>query len=223
MKRQLNIICVLIFLFVGLSLLPSVYSMGNGFVDGFKVGMSQAEGVKGQGRTGAGTVLLSPLSLNLWPKSFSTEASSDKIYNQKDRKWYSAPYLKTLVWVRSSEVGFAGYVNLLMLVGLCSILIAIVQFYKLINAINHGMIFDWMNVRRLNRIGRYLLIAFVMSQTYVLTNYWVAVRLFELEGYEHNFWCDFQSMPLIMGLVALLVGRIFAIGLQMKEEQELTI
>ena len=30
-------------------------------------------------------------------------------------------------------------------------------------------------------------------------------------------------MTLIMGLIALLVSRIFAIGLQMKEEQELTI
>ena len=30
-------------------------------------------------------------------------------------------------------------------------------------------------------------------------------------------------MTLIMGLIALLVGRIFAIGLQMKEEQDLTI
>ena len=47
--------------------------------------------------------------------------------------------------------------------------------------------------------------------------------IIELEGYEHNFWCDFQPMTLIMGLIALLVGRIFAIGLQMKEEQELTI
>ena len=100
---------------------------------------------------------------------------------------------------------------------------AIIQFYKLINAINHEVIFDWMNVRRLNRIGRNLLISFILTQAYMITNYWEATRLFELEGYEHNFWCDFQPMTLIMGLIALLVGRIFAIGLQMKEEQELTI
>lgn len=216
MKRQLNIICVLIFLFVGLSLLPSVYSMGNAFVDGFKAGMSQAEGIE-QGR------LLSPLSLNLWPKSFSTATSSDKLFNQKDQQWYSASHLKTLVWVKSDKLGFAGFANLLALVGLVAIVIAIVQFYRLINAINQEVIFDWTNVHRLNRIGWSLLISFGMSQAYVLTNYWVAARLFDVEGYEHNFWCDFQSMPLIMGLVALLVSRIFAIGLQMKEEQELTI
>ena len=50
----------------------------------------------------------------------------------------------------------------------------------------------------------------------MITNYWEATRLFELEGYEHNFWCDLQPMTLIMGLIALLVGRIFAIGLQMR-------
>ena len=109
------------------------------------------------------------------------------------------------------------------MIGLFFIVKAITQFYKLINAINHEVIFDWVNVRRLNCIGRNLLISFVLTQAYMLMNYWAAARLFELEGYEHNFWCDFQSMTLIMGLIALLVGRIFAIGLKMKEEQELTI
>ena len=49
MKKQLNLICILIFFFVGLSLVPSIYSMGNGFVDGFKEQMSQAEEAHGQG------------------------------------------------------------------------------------------------------------------------------------------------------------------------------
>ena len=127
------------------------------------------------------------------------------------------------LWAKSKDVGIVRYVSFLALIGLFFIIKAIIQFYKLINAINHEVIFDWMNVRRLNRIGRNLLISFVMTQTYMLMNYWTATRLFELEGYEHNLWCDFQSMTLIMGLIALLVGRIFAIGLQMKEEQELTI
>ena len=191
MKKQLNLICVLIFFFVGLSLVPSIYSMGNAFVDGFKEGMSQAEEAHEQGTTNISAGILSPMTLSLWPKS--------------------------------KDVGIARYVSFLILIGLFFIIKAIIQFYKLINAINHEVIFDWMNVRRLNRIGRNLLISFILTQAYMITNYWEATRLFELEGYEHNFWCDFQPMTLIMGLIALLVGRIFAIGLQMKEEQELTI
>ena len=125
--------------------------------------------------------------------------------------------------MKSKELGITQLGGLLTLISLIFIVKAIIQFYKLINAINHEVIFDWLNVRRLNRIGRNLLISFVLTQAYVLMNYWASIRLFELEGYEHNIGCDFQSMTLIMGLIALLVGRIFAIGLQMKEEQELTI
>lgn len=221
MKKQLNLICVLIFFFVGLSLLPSIYLMGNAFVDGFSAGMSQAEKVHEQGVTNISAEVLSPLALNLWPKSLA--ATSDKIFNQRDQEWYPASQIKTLVWVKSKELGITQFGGLLTLISLIFIVKAIIQFYKLINAINHEVIFDWLNVRRLNRIGRNLLISFVLTQAYVLMNYWASIRLFELEGYEHNIGCDFQSMTLIMGLIALLVGRIFAIGLQMKEEQELTI
>lgn len=221
MKKQLNLICVLIFFFVGLSLLPSIYLMGNAFVDGFSAGMSQAEKVHEQGVTNISAEVLSPLALNLWPKSLA--ATSDKIFNQRDQEWYLASQIKTLVWVKSKELGITQLGGLLTLISLIFIVKAIIQFYKLINAINHEVIFDWLNVRRLNRIGRNLLISFVLTQAYVLMNYWASIRLFELEGYEHNIGCDFQSMTLIMGLIALLVGRIFAIGLQMKEEQELTI
>ena len=221
MKKQLNLICVLIFFFVGLSLVPSIYSMGNAFVDGFKEGMSQAKEAHEQGTTYISAEVLSPLALNLWPKSLA--ATSDKIFNQRDQEWYPASQIKTLVWVKSKELGITQLGGLLTLISLIFIVKAIIQFYKLINAINHEVIFDWLNVRRLNRIGRNLLISFVLTQAYVLMNYWASIRLFELEGYEHNIGCDFQSMTLIMGLIALLVGRIFAIGLQMKEEQELTI
>lgn len=180
--------------------------MGNAFVDGFKEGMSQAEEAHEQGTTNISAGILSPMTLSLWPKSLA--ATSDKLFNQKDQEWYPASHIKTLVWAKSKDVGIARYVSFLILIGLFFIIKAIIQFYKLINAINHEVIFDWMNVRRLNRIGRNLLISFILTQAYMITNYWEATRLFELEGYEHNFWCDFQPMTLIMGLIALLVGRI---------------
>ena len=63
MKKQLNLICVLIFFFVGLSLVPSIYSMGNAFVDGFKEGMSQVEEAHEQGATNISAEILSPLAL----------------------------------------------------------------------------------------------------------------------------------------------------------------
>ena len=99
MKKQLNLICVLIFFFVGLSLVPSIYSMGNAFVDGFKEGMSQAEEAHEQGTTNISAGILSPMTLSLWPKSLA--ATSDKLFNQKDQEWYPASHIKTLVWAKS--------------------------------------------------------------------------------------------------------------------------
>lgn len=221
MKKQLNLICVLIFFFLGLSLVPSIYTMGNAFVDGFNAGMSQVEKEYEQGTTNVNAEVLTPMVLNLWPKSLAT--ATDKVFNQKDQEWHPASQIKTLVWVKAKEIGWSRFGGFLTLIALIFIVKAIIQFYKLINAINHEVIFDWTNVRLLNRIGRNLLISFVLAQAYMLMNYWASTRLFELEGYVHNYWCDFQSMTLIMGLIALLVARIFAIGLRMKEEQELTI
>lgn len=217
MKKQLNIICVLIFLVVGLSLAPSAYLMCNGFVEGFKYGVSQAEDAGENGKV----EILTPVGLSLWPKSLAS--TSNKVMNLKSQELQSATYLKMMVWVKSKEAGIMKFGGLLSLISLFFVLKAVVNFYKLINAINHEIIFDWTNVRRLNRIGRFLLIAFLLMQTYVLITYLTASRLIELEGYRFNYWCDFESMTLILGLIALLVARIFAIGLQMKEEQELTI
>lgn len=217
MKKQLNIICVLIFLVVGLSLAPSAYLMCNGFVEGFKYGMSQTEDAGENGKV----EILTPVGLSLWPKSLAS--TSNKVMNLKSQELQSATYLKMMVWVKSKEAGIMKFGGLLSLISLFFVLKAVVNFYKLINAINHEIIFDWTNVRRLNRIGRFLLISFLLMQTYMLITYLTASRLIELEGYRFNYWCDFESMTLILGLIALLVARIFAIGLQMKEEQELTI
>lgn len=221
MKKQLNLICVVMFLFVGLSLLPSLYTLSNSFVEGFKSGISQVEEMEGQGTVDLEKEILRPVVLSLHPKALNE--TSDKLFNQKDRKWYPASYMKALVWTNAADSEVARHVSILVVLGLFFLVKAIIQFYKLINAINHEVIFDWVNVRRLNRIGRDLLLSFVLTQAYALMIYREAARLFELEGYEYNPWCDFQSMTLIMGLVALLVGRIFAIGLQMKKDQELTI
>ena len=134
MKKQLNLICVLIFFFVGLSLLPSIYLMGNAFVDGFSAGMSQAEKVHEQGVTNISAEVLSPLALNLWPKSLA--ATSDKIFNQRDQEWYPASQIKTLVWVKSKELGITQLGGLLTLISLIFIVKAIIQFYKLIALIS---------------------------------------------------------------------------------------
>ena len=217
MKKQLNIICVLIFLVVGLSLVPSTYMMCKGFMDGFNYGMSQAK----ETHEDSSEEILTPVGINLWPKSLI--GSADQVLNQKDQKMYQTTFLKLMVWIKPQDAGVMRYAGWLSIAGLFFVILAVMHFYKLINAINKEVIFDWINVRRLNKIGYYLLISFAMMQAYLFLTYLTVNRVIELKGYNLNYWCDFQSMNLILGLIALLISRIFAIGLRMKEEQELTI
>ncbi|RHJ78686.1 DUF2975 domain-containing protein [Parabacteroides sp. AM08-6] len=220
MKRQLNLICILIFLCLGLSLIPHALMVCNGFIEGFKYGMEQAEDARKSGMTSFDAP--SPVELSLWPKSLAV--SPDKVFNLKTNEWVPAQHLKSLLWVRPEHTFFPTAVNgLFSLLGLIAILYAIVQFYKLINAINHEIIFEWVNVRKLTRIGIALLLSFLLMQTFWLLNYLLVRETVELEGYTVSFWMDFKAIELVLGLIALLVGRIFAMGITLREEQELTI
>ena len=100
---------------------------------------------------------------------------------------------------------------------------ALVLFIRLIVSINKSDIFSWRNVRRLRRLGILLLAAFGCA----LLQEWIklqAVRqVLEIPGYELTLSDAVRGSTLLLGLCALIVGEVFAIGLKMKEEQELTI
>lgn len=222
MKRQLNAICILMFLCIGLMLAPHAYVIGSGFWDGMKYGMEQAEKAEKAGVKDIHANVLSPLEISLWPRSLSI--SPDKVYNKKTGEWLPAQHLKSLLWVKSNRsFAFTVVQSLFSILGLGAVVWAVIIFYRLINAINHQVIFEWVNVRRLNRIGIALLVSFCMLQTVWIFNYCSVKEMVELEGYEFNFFGDFKVIHLVLALVALLVGRIFAMGITLREEQELTI
>lgn len=222
MKRQLNAICILMFLCIGLMLAPHAYVIGSSFVEGMEYGMEQALEAEKAGIEDIHANVLSPLEVSLWPQSLSI--SPDKVYNKKTGEWLPAQHLKSLLWVKSNRsFVFTAIQSLFSILGLVAVVWAVVIFYRLINAINHQVIFEWINVRRLNRIGIALLVSFCMLQTVWIFNYFSVKEMIELEGYKFNFFGDFKAIHLVLALVALLVGRIFAMGITLREEQELTI
>lgn len=222
MKRQLNTICILMFLCIGLMLAPSVYLLYTCFVEGFEYGLEQAEDAQKSGVKDISANVLLPVELNLWPQSLSV--SPDKVYNKKTEEWLPAQHLRSLLWVKSGKGNYSqGWMSLFSILGLVAVILAVFIFYKLINAINHQVIFEWINVRRLNRIGIALLVSFFMLQISWLINFLTVKNMIQLEGYEFNFFGEFKAIHLLLALVSLLVGRIFAMGITLREEQELTI
>ena len=95
-------------------------------------------------------------------------------------------------------------------------------FIQLIVAINKSDIFNWKNVRRLRWLGVALLLNFISEAVPALMNDYELSSVFSLSGYSMETSID-SVMLVILGLVSLIVGEVFAIGLKMKEEQDLTI
>ena len=89
-------------------------------------------------------------------------------------------------------------------------------------AINKSDIFNWKNVRRLRWLGVALLLNFISEAVPALMNDYELSSVFSLSGYSMETSID-SVMLVILGLVSLIVGEVFAIGLKMKEEQDLTI
>ena len=97
------------------------------------------------------------------------------------------------------------------------------QFFYLIRNINRGDIFSWKNVRFLRKLGWALILLFICTLgTTVIGNY-EASQVLQLNGCEFSYTFAFSDATFILGFISLLVAEVFAIGLKMKEEQELTI
>lgn len=220
MKRQLNIICVLVFLCLGISLLPHLYAAGVGFTSGFKAGFE--EGMKEESLTS--NEGMRPVHFSLMPDYKSWIDNGVQVLNLKDGTALPIQLYETIVWMKESQRILPGFLYFLLeLVYLVTTVWALLSFYKLINKINHQVIFDWVNVRRLNKLGILLLISAFSIFVLNTLNYLTIRELIEVKGHTHNFFQVFDTIYLVLGLISLLVGRIFAMGITLREEQELTI
>jgi len=113
--------------------------------------------------------------------------------------------------------------GLLALVIAALVILLIYWFIKLIFNINKSIIFEWKNVKLLRKIG-ILLIGFYVCGiifAFLFGNY--ASSLVSIPGYFLDNSKFFSYGSLIQGIIALIVAEIFAIGLKLKEEQDLTV
>ena len=221
MKRRLNILCLIVILVLSYSVLE----MGYGFFIGAKLG---AESVAEKGPSlSAQKELWNMKYISLMPENFSTSGSDifqDSVYNEKSGEYVPATYASMIIsvdthpaiWEMITAKGLA-FVQMGVYIW------AIVLFIRLIISINKSDIFNWRNVRRLRRLGFALIISFCCALlTAYLTVYGVD-EVFSIHGYSLDISGVINTTMLGLGLCALIVGEVFAIGLKMKEEQDLTI
>lgn len=222
MKRRLNILCVIVVLVLGYS----VFETGYYFVVGVKAGVEA--GVEAAASMERQKELMNMKYISLIPDNMSVSGSGefflDSVYNEKSASYVPATYGSMIVSVdtKSTAWGRIGF-TLLNLVHLGICVWAIILFIRLVISINKSDIFNWKNVRRLRLLGLALIVSFCTSLLPAYLTLKSVREVFSVRGYELNLSDMVNTTTLVLGISTLIVAEVFAIGLKMKEEQDLTI
>ncbi len=216
MKKRLNLIC----LGIVLAVLVSMSFLFSTFYYGFKAGIDAYE----QGAAGVEKLDVTYKMIGTMPTDVITNETATAI-NEKDGSTVSILPFISMIGIPNEKADATDSIFLSLLdwmVIICCIY-AIVQFVKMIRNIHRNIIFDWANVKRLRRLGLSLILCFCCSLvTFAINNHLVS-QVISLKDCDFSIAFQFSDPTLLIGFTALLFAEIFAIGLKMKEENDLTI
>lgn len=221
MKRRLNILCVIVMLVLSYSVLEVGYYFFIGAKAGIEAAIQESVSPKTKQE------LMNMKYLSLVPHSFSMKGGNffqDSIYNEKSGTYVPAAYATVVASVDNHpaiwEIIVEKFLTLLQVI---MYVWAITLFIRLIVSINCSDIFNWRNVRRLRRLGLMLVIGFCCSLITAYLTIRSVGEVFSVPGYDLGLSDVVSTTLLVLGLCSLIVGEVFAIGLKLKEDQDLTI
>ena len=224
MKKKFNLYCGLliaaIVFGIGLTMVQTGYQMYTGGKAGWELAKSDHEnGVKRD---------------PLWAMRMVNEMApvemmrknpleiTDSIVNEKTGEKMGFMPVVGVVWSKDAGnrmqiIQTIGYFNWVFMI------IFWIAFIKLIIAVNKGRIFEKSMETQLAWGGWSVFGMYVLGWVTQLTNHFLNVQTFEFADYNHMITQFPDSALLYSAFGMLLMGQIFKIGRQMKEEQELTI
>lgn len=226
MKRKINIICVLILAVIIYSSLSSLlFIMGYGVRSGLQVGMKSDDVSYDLTSLGIDYAFIPEQQTFIAGADTLVLSSGQKVrfipssgYILKDgvqpchQKSFSSDYILVLI------------TSLVYIVVFVLCILALVDFIRFIVEINRNRIFEYRNVRFLNRVGVYMLVvAALLIISGVVREFVQAPYIPELSGYEVAINWSIPVSEILIGLLALLMGQIWLRAITIKEEQELTI
>lgn len=218
MKRRLNILCIIVLLVLGYSVLEMTYYIGMGIKLGLEKGLSEAIDKREKEE------MTNLQVVQLIPENLGGALLIDSVYNEKSGEYVPASYGQMIVSVDTQPGVLSKVISVLVLLAdYVAIIWAVVLFIRLIVAINRSDIFNWKNVRRLRNLGILLIISFCCTFFSAFLTLHNVEKVFAVPGYSLSMTDMVHITSLVLGLSALIVAEVFAIGLRMKEEQDLTI
>ncbi len=211
MKKNINFICVLIFIALTTSLSLRLYESVTVSLQALNV-MDKLNYEEDDVFT---VVTLKP--------NFDTFVG-DSIYNHTTESYIPIQHREIIARSQSqTDTAFLSPIVAIMLAIIILMIYTLVCFVKLIKNINRTEIFSWRNVSLLRRIGVSTIGIFIANLLLSYTNLLQIQKDFSFTSYYIGFDNHSDMLQVIIGLVCFLFAEIFAMGLKIKEEQDLTI
>lgn len=210
-KLSINVLCAIILVIISFGIIES----GTIFTQGVRAGMQSAESI----------------DISEYPVLAHINSPSDDLGEPVDSigtggHKYRVIRDLSIVMVKKSDV--PSYLPIASLtfpvIGFILLIWFIVEFIKFIININRGEIFTRKNVRYLNKLGLIMLLIAVSKiccgiiDSNILNSLNLGDSSLTLSASWSVPWTD-----ILMGLVALLMSKIWDRGIKMREDQELTI
>jgi len=213
MKRKLNFFTVLIIVAIGIILNYSdvVSAFKEGFMEGYNSAQTERKGEQVESYW----LNLKPIVPWTKPTTIVNVLSGESLKARVKSIVVEMPAMKSNVWSKLWNIIIAT----LLLTGL---FLCIINFLTIIVAVNKSVIFEWINVKRLRRIGMGFLILFVMDIALFFTNHYQALKTIELADYK-ILNPSIDGYLLFLSMIAFLIAEVIAVGLRLKEDSDLTI
>ena len=196
------------------------------FIVGVKAGVEA--GIDGNASEASQKKLMNMKYISLLPEHLSGLGDNglfqDSIYNERSGEYVPVSFNSMMVSVDTESTTLEQTAfTLLNFLHIVICVWSIVLFVRLVISINRSDIFNWKNVHRLRLLGAALIISFCTALLPAYLTFRSVGNVFSVHGYELHLSDTVNTTTLVLGISTLIVAEVFAIGLKMKEEQDLTI
>lgn len=225
MKKKFNIYCGLliaaIVFGIGITMFQNGYLVVQGGIQGFEQAKHERETGKNHDPLRAYKAVRHLTTVEMMPQIGTFLEAPDSITNLKTGK--KVPILTCVGLVQSKDNYRSNVNTFLSNLSLIFIIIFWISFIKLIIGVNKGRIFEQRTESLLAWGGWSVFAMYILNWTEVLVNHFTNVAEFEFSEYNMIILNMPDTALLYSAFGMLLMGQIFRIGREMKEEQELTI
>lgn len=217
MKRKFNLLSIIVFVVLIINFIGGCFYAGLGFYEGFN------EGIKASHNQGTPFKSESPVMVQLLPSSLVEHP--EYVTNTVDGKPVKAQMTQGVVWLDKDVMGgIPGFISTFCaIISTVLTLLVMWHFIRFIKNINRQEIFTWKNVNLLETMGGLLIAASALNLIYSWIQCYMISQAFAVEGRIIDWLSPLCSSNIILGVLACIIGEVFAMGLRLREDQELTI